>query len=494
MSARRTLRGDRAARLVRRALLLASTLLVLSLAATALARPGGGQSFSGGGSSSSGGGDGGADLVIALVVLAFEHPTIGVPLLFIVGGILIFQKLKERRQKDWSSGGDPGVAAPPTRAPSFDTLRTADPGFSRVVFEDFVYGLYAEVARTRGLPGAPLDRMSAYLSAEAMTTLRALPAGPVESVIIGAMTPVAVEVGPSGSRVTLNVEANYTEAGKGVYAVERWTLARGPGARSRTPDRVGMLGCPSCGAPVEALFGGQCSYCRQQVNSGAFDWLVQHIQVLSRENRGPMLTTNVAERGNDAPTIYDPGLREALQALQAKDPSFDVGAAQTRVGVIFEQFQRAWTARELAPMRPFMSDPLFATQAYWVSAYLAQHLRNLTERARIMRLELVKVSSDPYFDAITFRLFATGLDYTVDDDGRVVSGSRTKERAYTEYWTLIRGTNRKGPPRSDLVCPNCGAPLAVSMAGHCGYCQAKITSGDFDWVLSRIEQDEVYAG
>ena len=32
------------------------------------------------------------------------------------------------------------------------------------------------------------------------------------------------------------------------------------------------------------------------------------------------------------------------------------------------------------------------------------------------------------------------------------------------------------------------------MAGVCTYCQVKVTTGDFDWVLSRIEQDEVYAG
>jgi hypothetical protein len=32
------------------------------------------------------------------------------------------------------------------------------------------------------------------------------------------------------------------------------------------------------------------------------------------------------------------------------------------------------------------------------------------------------------------------------------------------------------------------------MTGNCEYCQARIVSGDFDWVLSRIEQDEVYTG
>jgi len=34
----------------------------------------------------------------------------------------------------------------------------------------------------------------------------------------------------------------------------------------------------------------------------------------------------------------------------------------------------------------------------------------------------------------------------------------------------------------------------VNMAGYCEYCKAKVTSGEFDWVLSKIEQDEAYHG
>ena len=48
--------------------------------------------------------------------------------------------------------------------------------------------------------------------------------------------------------------------------------------------------------------------------------------------------------------------------------------------------------------------------------------------------------------------------------------------------------------KGDNNCPNCGAPLAISMAGNCEYCSANVTSGEFDWVLSRIEQDEAYSG
>ena len=99
----------------------------------------------------------------------------------------------------------------------------------------------------------------------------------------------------------------------------------------------------------------------------------------------------------------------------------------------------------------------------------------------------------PATTAYTVRVFATSKDFTVRDvDGAVVGGSRSRTRSYTEYWTLIRGSGTKGPARTDLVCPSCGAPLSINAAGHCDYCQVKVTSGQFDWVLSRIEQDESY--
>ena len=70
-----------------------------------------------------------------------------------------------------------------------------------------------------------------------------------------------------------------------------------------------------------------------------------------------------------------------------------------------------------------------------------------------------------------------------------------RERRWSEYWTFIR--NRNAPPiaaKAELNCPNCGAPLKVNSVGVCQFCGGKITSGEFDWVLSRIEQDESYSG
>lgn len=76
----------------------------------------------------------------------------------------------------------------------------------------------------------------------------------------------------------------------------------------------------------------------------------------------------------------------------------------------------------------------------------------------------------------------------------MLKGSRTATRTWSEYWTLVRGHVSGRPTRTDASCPNCGAPMQVDVSGVCAYCRTKITSGDFDWVLSRIEQDEAYVG
>jgi hypothetical protein len=485
-------------------------LVVTFIAVAAWARPGGGSSYSGGSSrssggsrsssssgSSSGGGDSGA-LFQLLFFLCIEHPVVGIPLTLIVIGFFVVKSRMNSGQQDWNIGvsdrsSDPPPFAPYVpRVPSLDLLRHVDPEFSRVVFEDFLYSLYAEVHRARGMNA--LNRVSGYLSPTAAQALGGA-RGPVEGVIVGAIRFTDVAATPSaGCRVVVEFESNYTEAGRGYYVVERWTLARGPGAKSRKPDRVRMLGCPNCGAPQDHLFGGSCKHCKTVVNNGAFDWSVQAVELVTREERPPMLTSSAEERGTNEATIRDPNLSQALGALSAKDPAFDVGQFQARVGLVFQQFQVAWSGRNLAQMRPFLSDALFTTQQYWISAYIAQRLRNVTEGARITNLDVVKVASDAFYDAITVRLFATSLDYTVSDDGKHVAGSRTKPRAYSEYWTFIRGTNRKGPAKTDLACANCGAPLDVNQAGQCNYCKVKVTTGDFDWVLSRIEQDESYSG
>jgi hypothetical protein len=429
---------------------------------------------------------------------------IGAAVVCVVLVVVLSRRREGANQKEWETG----VVIPPNRAQrndaSFDSLvaalgalRQLDPAFSFVLFEDFLYALYAEAHTARGAGRLPL--LAPYLGPAARDQLGALGQQPVRTVVIGSLRVDRVEIssGDGPTRVTALFEANYAEVGpsgreQAYYAAERWVLSRPKSARSRTPERARTLDCPGCGAPLDRVVGRTCSYCKNTVDSGGFDWLVDSIEVVEREARPPMLTGTVEEVGTDDPTVVAPDVRQRFEALLQRDPQLSWGGFKGRVELIFRSFHEGWTRQEPLLVRPYLSDNLFQTQLYWIEAYKSQGLFNRTDGARIAGVELARVISDAYFDAITVRVYATGLDYTVDKAGNVVGGNNRTERKYTEYWTLIRGVARTGAPRTDAACPSCGAGLEISMAGVCKFCNAKVTAGEFDWVLSRIEQDEVY--
>jgi predicted lipid-binding transport protein (Tim44 family) len=490
----------------KRLLLLALAACVLLAASAALARPGGGQSYSGGSRSSGGGGggdggDAGGILVEILIWLCIEHPQVGIPLTLLVIVGLIIRWAIQRGMKAWSTTHvDVNAVQKVEQQVSsarrhLEQLRGSDPEFSLVLFEDFVYMLYGAVQRARGVGTGWL---AAYLDPQLAASLTQPELADVQGIVIGALRYEHVDLGDT-VEVQLEIEANYVELlrtgeQRRYYAVDSFTLSRAANAKSRPFARAHKLDCPNCGAPLEALRGTECSYCRQQVGLGRFDWMVTSLDNHSREPRGPLLTSDVAETGTELPTIADAAAPAAFQALQQRDPSLSWQSLTTRMAHVFSELQTAWSGRDPLRIRPYVSDNLFQTMYYWIDLYLQSRCRNVTEGARILRIDLASVTSDKHYDAVTVRMFASSIDYTVSDDGKLLSGSRSRQRSYSEYWTWIRGSTRKGQSRGDVNCPNCGAPLRIGMAGTCEYCRIKVTAGEFDWVLSRIEQDDSYTG
>lgn len=493
-------------------LVLALALVLLMYSVSAWARPGGGHTYSGGSSRSSssrssgghsGGGDGdAAGLIFQLILLCIQYPALGVPILIAVVGFFVVKAVIGAGQKGWSTTPDVERVERVERSArvgraELDGIRALDPGFSLVLFEDLVYMLYAAVQRGRAIG---TQALAAYLEPNLAQSLVDPQLADVQGIVIGAMRYVRF----SGTQhpmleVEIEIESNYVEvlrAGgtRRYYAVDRVVLTRAATARSRPKARSHTLDCPNCGAPLEAVRGTECSYCRQNVGFGRFDWMIAGFSNHTRETRGPLLTGDVPETGTELPTVVDRGAPQRFEELVRKDPAVGWQSLQGRVALIFAQLQVAWSGRDPLKIRPFVSDNLFQSLYYWIDLYTQQRCRNITENATILRVDLANVLSDASFDAITLRIFARSIDYTVSDEGKLLSGHRSRTRTYSEYWTLIRGTSRRGEPRRDNNCPNCGAPLAISMTGQCEYCRVKVTSGDFDWVLSRIEQDESYGG
>lgn len=384
-------------------------------------------------------------------------------------------------------------ALPPRRR--LDEIRDHDPDFSVVLLEDFLVNLYTQAHAARGAP-AIRPAIRPYLRPSARAVLTDLGEHPVTDVLVGGTQIRDITRVGQRWQITVGFAAHSLEtppggSPRGIYSRERWVLSRPIDLRSRPPERARALGCPNCGAPARSIHGATCDHCDQLVDSGDFDWIVEHIVVERREPRPPDLTGDVPDVATQGHTVYDPFARVAWKQLLRKDPTFSAPQLSARVGHIFATTRRAWSTQRWADARPLLSDALHHARSYWLAAYRDAGLRNITQDARITNLEIVRCTSDRWYDAITVRVHATGLDYTIDHLDSVVGGSTTRERPYSEYWTLIRG---RAVERDDAACPQCAAPLILTTTGDCDRCGAYLTTAAFDWVLSRTERDEAYRG
>jgi inner membrane protein import complex subunit Tim44-like protein len=502
-------------------ILIAFSIIVSAalMAGEADARVGGGQGYGGGGGG--GGGDGGGVgalvyLVVRLLIwLTFEHPAIGIPLDIIVIGLVVYWFTRPSKKSISFASSNLSAPDPPATAMqqqgfqrAFNQLRRFDPNFSEIIFTDFCYALYGRAHDARGRGPQQLELLSPYLSEPARASLLKL--NPpnlkaVEGIIVGAMQVVDVRgLDTPTVRIRIEFDANYTEftpregdprGEMSYYVRERWELERKRDVLSPTPEQATALHCPRCGAPLQKDTAGACAFCGTRIDSGEFQWYVRSITTLSREAKGPLLTSNVPEAGTLNPTVTQPNFPAVRAAFEQNNPSFNWADFQARARLIFNELQAAWSLLNWERARPHETDNIFQMHRYWIDAYQRQGLRNALDQCKINAMQPVKIKMDAFYHAITLRIFAEGYDYTVDKGGRVVAGSQKNLRQWSEYWTFVRYSKAKpAAARADLNCPNCGAPLKVNATGICEFCGGKITSGEFDWVLSKIEQDESYAG
>jgi len=491
---------------------LAPRLLALSpllLAATAaLARGGGGHAYSGGSNDeggSSGGGGGGDGLIFYLLFeLLFRHPAVGIPLLIVVIVVVALAKRSTALGSGFSTGagaddllGRPASAQAPSWGAGgelaggergLEALRRADPDFSEPLFLDFVAALVARGVAVAGTPRvAEVER---YLSGPG--PLLPFGAGGWQNVVVGSARLRVVEVGADATVVEVEVALGATGAAGGRWWQTTWTFTRKAGVRSKGPGEITKLACPACGAGSERREDGACRYCGQKPAPGEAAWAAGSVLVTADEARPPIALGGYAEeRGTALPTVQSPTLAADLAALPQRLPGFELARARERFGQVFLGLQRAWSERDLAAIRPVTTDAVFATWRYWVEAYRAAGLRNSLEQVQVLRIDPARVSLDRYYAAVTVRIFARMVDRTVDDGGRVVDG-QAAPRAFTEYWTFVR--TLAAARTEGVTCSGCGASLPAGQSGQCPYCGALVGAPAFDWILSRIDQDEDYTG
>jgi hypothetical protein len=184
---------------------------------------------------------------------------------------------------------------------------------------------------------------------------------------------------------------------------------------------------------------------------------------------------------------------QGIAALRAADPAFSPDAFRERVRTAFLALQDAWCKQNLDAGRAFLSPGAYFTWRTQLETLAAEGRRNVMEQSTVQRIEPILIVHGRVYDDITVRISAAAADFEVDKDNRIVFGDRVV-RPFTEDWTFQRSvgvaTTQK-PGTLENTCPNCGAPVSLTQIGECRYCKAAVTSGKFDWVVSRIAQEEM---
>ncbi len=358
-------------------------------------------------------------------------------------------------------------------------LRARDPNFSRPVFEEFLCALYAAIQRARVRGCAEL---LPYLAPHLVplidgTSQRALSCVRIASVQFKRVALLAADK----ALIDVVVQASIQEvSAEGVrrttYRVDRLKFVRALRARSRSADRARALGCPKCGRQFRALAGTICAHCQEDVGGGRFDWCLTHLIGEGRDLHGPTIEKVAPAQVAGSKSEIAPGAQERLDAIFRSDASQNWARLCERIRHIWSEVREALNNRSAEGVGGCVSAAQGESLRYWVELCLAHKCTRISAAARVQQIELIDAVSDPFYDAVTVRLFISGCEFALADDGRILSGSRIHPRDSSEYWTVIR----RCPGQAPAVDSAHGQALAFPVQG--------------DWVLARRESIEQFRG
>ena len=504
-------------------LLLAAALFLLVLNPEWLmARPGGGHSYSGG---SGGGGGGGGDGVSGELIyflfrlfLILPYPLKIVLVIAVFVGFFLYHRSGQSKGNavnhyTQSSGHDAVRVhlhhhANQQKQMELDALVQQDPQFSEVLFLDFAHSLYHKFYTQIGTPA--FKNIQPFLSPAIKGGIQggAFNSTARTEVVVANVQISEVSLSGPYQQLIVDYHANYSmvQQGKNYRHIvqERWLFVREGNGKTADPEAMRDLACPNCGAPNDFNDAGTCNYCHTLIEAGQMTWMVQKIVVQSHEHyRAETLGTYAPEVGTDSPSLHDPFLQQKgaafIQRHQLSDPPayWDTFKEQV-VRQTFMAMYQAWSDRDAwHNVRHLLSDRLYESNEFWIKLYQEKGYYNRLDQLEVEFIDPVKINADHHYESITVRLFARSLDYTENEQGKLIGGDQKNPRRFSEYWTFVRkkGVERPEDQFDTTTCPNCGAPAdKMSDSAVCGYCGTKTNQGDFTWVLSNIAQDEVYQG
>jgi Tim44-like domain len=237
--------------------------------------------------------------------------------------------------------------------------------------------------------------------------------------------------------------------------------------------------------------------------------------VVIRQNRS--VIRRYRKEPYTGPAFHCKMTKGTLTAIRRSDPGFDPEAFLRRAHATFLLVQAAFERDDVRAGRVYVTPGLFqdwqaratrtdgGARATWgpVKALfrddaLGVEVRlNYVGRATAGRrwtqenLRLLDVTQTrAYLSGGDTLGVAFHMAYTTRISGaQTARGARPRVREATELWLFSRDAGVRTIGTGGVVsglCPNCGRGLQLDSAGHCGRCAAEVTTGAYDWTVTRF--------
>lgn len=202
----------------------------------------------------------------------------------------------------------------------------------------------------------------------------------------------------------------------------------------------------------------------------------------------------ISTKGNSEATNI--GLEQTvISKINSTDPYFDSAQFKSKVTNMYISLQEAWEQKNWKIARPFESDQLFRVHSNQLMEYIQKEQTNVMDRVCVNAVDLLSYNEYPSSGTaqIRVKIKASQIDYIKDDrTNRILMGNPKFSQSCIYEWVLVRSLNVKSNTSNSgteaTCCPSCGAPLSIGMAGTCEYCNANVTTGQYDWVLNEIRK------
>jgi len=149
-------------------------------------------------------------------------------------------------------------------------------------------------------------------------------------------------------------------------------------------------------------------------------------------------------QGNSIPASYrvdeppQADIYTGISHLRQMDPGFDEARFKDLVMDNFFRIQGGWMNRDLQALSALLTPEMQGVFREDIERLLRDGRVNRLENIAVRSVEFSEVWQEAGQDYVTVLIYANLLDYTTDEQGTVVAGSKTEPVKFEEHWTFTR--------------------------------------------------------